>query len=470
MTESDTTPEPATGSQRGILLLLLVLSVVLWFGLLDLRDLRDPDEGRYAEIPREMVASGDWITPRLNDFKYFEKPPLDYWGTAIAYKLFGVNQGASRLWGASLGWLGILWTFWLGRRLFGEAAGLYAAAFLQSSLLYFAMGHMHTLDMGTSVFMAFGLGALLLAQGRRDDAPFVRRWMLVAWGCLAAATLSKGPMGVILPAAAVTLYSLWQRDFILWRHLHLGRGLLLYLALTAPWFLLVSWRNPEFPEFFFIREHLLRYTTEIHSRNATVFYFLPVLLAGSLPLLARAVRVLIRPGFAWGPADAGSFAPLRLLWVYGVFIFLFFSFSHSKLIPYILPIFPPLALLVGRHLACDARVSLRLDLWILTGILALSAVILLWPTPFFANTRLSPAMIDHFRLAALGGWGVLALGTYLAYRQRHHLQTSLVILVAATLIAFPGINAAYQTTSSVYSARGLAAAIAPFAAAGSPVY
>ncbi|MBF0135134.1 MAG: glycosyltransferase family 39 protein [Magnetococcales bacterium] len=451
-------------------LFLFILAFLTWFAFLGYRDLRDPDEGRYAEIPREMVATGDWLTPRLNGFKYFEKPPLNYWGTALFYKMLGTDQGVSRLWCAGLGFLGILWTFWLGQRLFGTREALYAALFLTSSLLYFAMGHMHTLDMGTSVFMTFGIGALLLAQSQRQNPGQVRNWMLVAWGSLAAATLSKGPMGVVLPAAAVTLYSLWQRDWALWRHLHLGKGLLFFLLLTAPWFVAVSLRNPEFPDFFFIREHWLRYTTTIHSRNASNFYFIPVLLAGSLPFMARAVTALARPAFAWRPADAGTFAPLRLLWVYIVFIFLFFSLSSSKLIPYILPVFPPLALLVGHHLVRIDPENVRLDLRILAVMTAILVGVAMLPDIIAHKSRLTPEILAQFRWWLLGGGGILAGGMLLVRHFQYQGKQAVITLAITALLAFQTIHAGYQTTSPVYSARQLATAMAPFVQSGTPVY
>ncbi|MBF0176655.1 MAG: glycosyltransferase family 39 protein [Magnetococcales bacterium] len=461
--------ETLSGSWKQFLLLFL-LAALAWFALLGYRDLRDPDEGRYAEIPREMVATGDWVTPRLNGFKYFEKPPLDYWGTAVFYTLFGTGQGVSRLWCATTGFLGILWTFWLGRRLFGPREGFYAALFLSSSLLYFAMGHMHTVDMGTAVFMTFGLGSLLLAQSRREDPGFVRTWMLLAWAGLAAGTLSKGPMALILPGAAVVLYTLWQRDFALWRHMHLGKGLLLYLLLTAPWFVLVSLRNPEFPEFFFIREHLLRYTTTMHSRNATSLYFIPVFLAGSLPFMARAAAVLVKPAFAWRSTDAGAFSPLRLLWVYCAFIFLFFSLSHSKLIPYILPIFPALALLVGHHLVRRDPENVRADARILMGVLVLLGVVVLIPGYVMANSRLSPEIVARFRWWLLAGGVVLGVGVALVAYWRYQGSRCVVALAVAALVAFQVIHAGYQTTSQVYSARMMAAAMTPFVRPGVPVY
>src|SRR5438445_8397910 len=105
------------------------------------RPLANPDEGRYSEISREMAASGDWITPRLNGIKYFEKPPLQYWATAAAYLAFGEHHWTARLWPALTGFLGVLLVFYAGSRLYGHDAGLYAAFVLASSFLYAAMGH-----------------------------------------------------------------------------------------------------------------------------------------------------------------------------------------------------------------------------------------------------------------------------------------------------------------------------------------
>src|SRR5512144_382952 len=119
---------------RRVLWLLLLVVAIIWFGNLEYRKLIRPDEGRYAEIPREMVASGDWTTPRLNGLKYFEKPALQYWATATAYSLFGQHHWTARLWTALTGFLGILMTWYAGRRLFGALAGLYGALVLASSL------------------------------------------------------------------------------------------------------------------------------------------------------------------------------------------------------------------------------------------------------------------------------------------------------------------------------------------------
>src|SRR5690625_479905 len=194
-----------------VTILIALVFAVLWFAALGYRDLNEPDEGRYAEIPREMVVSGDWVTPRLNGFKYFEKPPLQYWATAVSYDLFGQNNMSARLWPALLGFLTLLWVGFVGWRLFDRRVGFFAACMLASGLMWAVFGHINTLDMGVSAFLAFGIGALVLAQARRDNPAVCRNWMLLGWAMLAGAVLSKGLIGLVLPGGAVVLYSLWQR-------------------------------------------------------------------------------------------------------------------------------------------------------------------------------------------------------------------------------------------------------------------
>jgi len=111
-----------------------------WFCNLGYRHLVKPDEGRYAEISREMVASGDWLTPRLNGYKYFEKPSLPYWATATAFSVLGQNEWTARFWPGLTGFLGVWMVFWAGRRLFGAGAALYGAAVAASSALYVFLG------------------------------------------------------------------------------------------------------------------------------------------------------------------------------------------------------------------------------------------------------------------------------------------------------------------------------------------
>ncbi|MEO5331793.1 MAG: glycosyltransferase family 39 protein [Magnetococcus sp. YQC-5] len=451
-------------------IVLWVILAVLWFAMLDYRDLNEPDEGRYAEIPREMFASGDWLTPRLDGFKYFEKPPMQYWATAVFYQLLGPSAATSRLWSALMGFVGILSVIWVGKRLFGPAAGWYSGLVLTSMILYVAMAHFNTLDMSTSVWLMLGMGALLLAQSRREEDPgSCRNYMLLGWAALAGACLSKGVIGLVLPGATLVLYSVWQRDWGLWRHLHLGWGILLFLALTAPWFVGVSLANPEFPHFFFIHEHLERYTTTTHGRTGVWWYFLGVLLLGTVPWSRRVLAVLFKPGFAWGKGT-GRFDPVRLMWVNVVFIVFFFSISQSKLIPYILPAFPILALLLGRDLAMDKT---RLTLGWETRLLAILAVLLCVGAiniHVFVNEVRPAEMLVQARPWLLGAASVLAVAVGVSLWLRCQGGTVLISLVVATLLTGQLILWGAQVFSPTNSSRNAAKAISSIGNATTPVY
>ena len=333
---------------------MLLFAIVIWGGNLEYRKLALSDEGRYSEIPRIMAQSGDWVTPRLNGIKYFEKPPLQYWATAAAYNVFGEHHWTARLWPALTGFLGVLLIFFAGTRLYGATTGLYAALVLASSLLYTGMAHILTLDMGLAFFLGLAMAGMLIALDPRADSRTNWIWMHVAAAGCALAVLSKGLIGIVLPGAVIVLYMLVKRDFALVRRLHLLTGGLLFLAISTPWFVAVSLGNPEFPDFFFIHEHFARYTSTIHQRYRPWYYFIPILLIGILPWVVTLFDALI--GALKRPRTAGFDVTLFLL-LWSGFIFVFFSLSGSKLPSYILPMFPALALLIAVRLtAIDARV------------------------------------------------------------------------------------------------------------------
>ena len=343
--------------------MVILLCAVLWFGILGQRDLFDPDEGRYAGIPAAMVDTGDWLTPRLNDFKYFEKPVLQYWGTAVAFRLFGKSNTSARLFTAVLGFSAALFSMLVAFRLYGGQAAVYTFLLSISYLMVVAFGHYLTLDMALSALVVMGIGSLVIAHSSRGNESHTRNWMLAGWLALALATLTKGLVAIVLPAATVVVYSLWQRDWGLWRQLQIFKGLLLFLVVTAPWFIMVSIANPEFPEFFFIHEHFDRYTSEVHSREGPIYYFIPVLMLGVSPWLITSLRALVSPDFTWSPDQPGQFDPERFMWTFVVVTFCFFSLGQSKLPGYILPVLPIIAVLSGRQIVYRGQVSR--DRWVM---------------------------------------------------------------------------------------------------------
>jgi len=403
---------------RPVLVALLFVFAVAWFAGLDSRTLLHPDEGRYAEIPREMVASGDWLTPRLNGLKYFEKPPLQYWATALAYEAFGVHNWTARLWPALSTFLAALFLGYVGLRLGGPTMGLYGVAGVLGCVGYLIDAHVLTLDAGLGAFLTVSFGAFVLAQGDASSVRERRNWMWVAWAAMAAATMSKGLVGILIPGASLVLYTLVTRDFAVWRRVHLLSGLLIYLALAAPWFIAVSRANDDFAQFFFIEEHFGRYLTTAHKRQHGWWFFVPVFVVGAIPWLSTLVWGATR---VWhdGKPNANGFSWQRFGVVWSIFVFAFFSASKSKLPSYILPMFPVLALLAASLIErMPARTLRRQTLAGTVFLLACLVVVLLAYEPLVLRfvkdaASLAPAL-------ALAPWvkGLLiaaASGSTLAY-------------------------------------------------------
>ena len=329
----------------GKILLLLLIYAAIWFGTLNYRHLIPSDEGRYAEMAREMLLTGDWVTPRYNGYKYFEKPPLQIWATAATFQLFGIGDWQARLWTALTGFLTILAIGFTGAKIYSARAGWLAAVVLAASPMWVISGHFNSLDMGLSAFLVAALYSLLIAQTTQSQSG-CRNWMWTCWFFMALATLSKGVIGVAIPAMVFAIYSISAWDWKIWTRLHLFSGLILFLAITAPWFVLVAQRNPEFLEFFFIHEHLQRFTQDAHSRTGPIYYFVPLLLIGFLPWVAQLPGSITQ---AWQERSR-TFSYGWLLSCWFIVIFAFFSISRSKLPGYIIPIFPALALLIGNRL------------------------------------------------------------------------------------------------------------------------
>ncbi|MGB7452292.1 MAG: phospholipid carrier-dependent glycosyltransferase [Lysobacterales bacterium] len=447
--------------------LVILLCAVLWFGMLGQRDLFDPDEGRYAGIPAAMVDTGDWLTPRLNDFKYFEKPVLQYWGTAVVFKIFGKSNASARLWTALLGFATALFSMLVAFRLYGIRPAIYTFLLVISYLMVVAFGHYLTLDMALSAFLVMGIGSLVIAHSSRSDESQTRNWMLAGWVALALATLTKGLVAVVLPAATVVVYSLWQRDWELWKKLHLFKGLLLFLLITAPWFVMVSIANPEFPEFFFIHEHFDRYTSEVHSREGPLYYFIPVLMLGVSPWLITSLRSLVSPGFKWSPDKPGQFDPERFMWTFVVVTFCFFSLGQSKLPGYILPVLPVIAVLSGGQIA--SRGEVKADRWVML-FLGLLFCVGAFSIELLASKHYPAEQWASYRPWIIGSGLLFLLGfVVLSIRKIAGLPAFAgvaVLCLAAGLLVVSGANSLAESRSS----KVIADIISESLPAGAPVF
>ncbi|MEK7954063.1 phospholipid carrier-dependent glycosyltransferase [Luteolibacter soli] len=337
-------------------LVTVALLALFWFcAFIGLRPLANPDEGRYTEIAREMAESGDYVTPRLNGVKYFEKPPLMYWLSALTFKAFGLNQFTARLWVALFATLGCLLTYVAAHVLYGQRAGIWSAIVLSSSLIYYVLGQLVLLDMAVSVMISGALFSFILAV--REPAGRRRFWLFMAhYGFMALATLSKGLIGFLIPGAVMFLWLLMLGNWRMLRPLHLLPGAILFLAISVPWHIAVATANHsanhqmDFAWFYFIHEHFERFTTTVHQRYEPWWFFLPFVIGGLFPWVVLAWQAVSRAlAGGWRERTKHAEAWFLVLWI--GFIVLFFSASQSKLIPYILPVIPACAVLIGRYVA-----------------------------------------------------------------------------------------------------------------------
>jgi 4-amino-4-deoxy-L-arabinose transferase-like glycosyltransferase len=438
----------------------------IWFGTLNYRTLIRPDEGRYAEIPREMVASGNWITPRLNDIKYFEKPPLHYWATAAAYELLGKSNWSARFWVALTGFLGILLAAWSGRRLWGAQAGNMAAAILASTMLYAAMGQVTTLDMSLTFFLQLTWTAFLFAQ--QGEPRETRRWMLLAWAALGLAVLTKGLVALVLTGGSLILYSLLNRDLSPWKRLAPLPGLALFLAITAPWFIAVASANPEFAHFFFIHEHFERFLTKVHRRYAPDWYFLVVYILGAIPWTFMLGHAFIK---SWRRESTAGFQAQRFLMIWVAVTFVFFSLSSSKLPPYILPIFPALALLGGRQLAGLSKRALLAHLAVLLPIVLI--VLSLLPGQLAnADTDYTHRMLSSYINWLMAGSAILLamIVTAIAFAAKHKNAAAIIALAIGGFAGSYGVLLGSESLAISKSAAFIASKTISLLSPGVPFY
>jgi 4-amino-4-deoxy-L-arabinose transferase-like glycosyltransferase len=463
-------PTPSLGGtlRRTTLVLLAALAILVGLDNLE-RPLANPDEGRYSVIAREMAHTGDWVTPRLNGLKYFEKPPLQYWATAAAFKVFGESEIAARAYTAFCGLVAILAVFFTMRRLRERVPALVAVSVLLTSPYFLGMGGIVTLDMGLTAWLTVAVGAFLVAQARARDERERRRLMLVAWAAMALAVLSKGLVGIVIPAAAIFLHCLVHRDWRLLRKLEWGRGLAVFLVIAAPWFILVARENPEFARFFFIHEHFERFLTPGHRRVEPWWYFPVLLLVGVLPWMLALLPAAVAAWKADDPARDFPWRRFAVLW--SGFVLVFFSVSSSKLPAYILPAFPMLALVLGDWIEREDPARLARFLAPVAIVVAV-ALFLGWGAPERAHSEWTRALYLAARPWIVAG-GVILVVAYAAgawLLRRGEKLVALVIVVMATLVFIDCAEDGFEELSPRQSGLVPAAAARPHIGPDTRVY
>ncbi len=469
---------------RGLrLLVCAILAAILYLPALGRPALWEPDEGRYAEIAREMVLTHDYVTPRDNWVRYFEKPPLVYWAEAISIKLLGANELAVRLPAAIASVAEVVVTAALGEAMFGAAVGLAAAMVLGLSPLVFGFARFATLDPALALFITAALGAFwAAARAPGFDSAAGRRWFLGSAAMAAAGTLTKGPVALLLTGAAGLAWVLaGRRAREIARMPWLG-AIAIYTAIAAPWFVLAARRNPEFLRFFFIHEQVERYLENV-EHGWGPYFFVVVVIVGTWPwifFVPMGVRELIRRRGGGDEADQTG-APGRrpdaraslyfLLWWFAI-ILVFFSIPRAKLGSYILPALAPLAIVAGYALCRLPRLDVS-GLRRLFGTLALlnlgATAAIAAARAHFASQAPSALLTNALLADALAGSAALTAGSLaglaIAWRGRN-VTAAIGTLALGAVVALGMMGKARMDAQPLRSYRELARAIVPYLAPG----
>lgn len=417
-----------------ILFLLFSLGC-LFFILLGTRPLSLPDEGNYAEIVREMVASGNFITPYLNEIKFFEKPIFLYWLASIAVKIGGLNLWSIRSVSAILAVFGCIMTYIVSRKLYDRRTGLISAFILGTSVLYFALGHLLTMDLTVSIFCTACLYAFLLGSAEQDNNR--RRayfWAAaIASGC---AVLTKGLIGLVLPAMIIAAWMLVCNQWSVLKRASLFSSAILFLLVILPWHVLVSLHNPEFFHYYIVKQHLLRYFTPTVGHPQPFWYYIPIFIFGFFPwvvFVPQAIKHALPR--AWSLREQYKNEIFFLLWA--VLIYVFFTVAKTKLTSYILPMMPPLAILTARYLASHLETKSRGVKWGYAGLVLISfgiAVLFSYFPRYYEtdNVEMSILLLSIAALVIAGG-GVISF--LLAWRSHSKaLLTTIVTFYVGLLV------------------------------------
>lgn len=381
---------------------LLISSAFLFFFRLGSVGLMEPDEGRNAEVAREIIITGDWVTPRLDFIRYLDKPIMFFWASAASMKIFGASEFSARLPSAVSALIGVIVVYLLGWRMFGGRAGLYSALVLATSPLYLVLGRIVIFDMMLTAFITLAL--FFWYQGfNAQDRQRQRLSYLLSWAAMALGVLTKGPIGAIFPIAIIGLFLIITRNLKRLLEMDLILGPLLFLVIAGPWYVLVSIRNPEYPYYFFVVEHIHRFATSKFHRMKPFWYYFAIVFGGLLPwivFLPSAVRHFLHER-AFAPTQKKE--AILLIFVWAIFIFIFFSLSKAKMPTYILPMFPALALLIGgfwNDYSADksSRTDVFVSVFALNLFMLLAGVGLIFMSGYLGTTH---EIVGRYRLSAI---------------------------------------------------------------------
>ncbi len=338
-----------------------LIAIGAWLAFLAwIRPLTLPDEGRYAGVAWDMLRSGSHAVPLLDGMPYFHKPPLYYWLTELSFSVFGVHPWAARVPSWLAAWAAAAAMYAFVRRYRDPATAMTTVLILATMPFFYGGAQFANLDM-----LVAGMITLCVLAATdtvlREERGEAWHAMAVAAGALAAlAVLAKGLIGLVLPGAILLIWLVWERRWRGLAALFWPPALLVFIAVAAPWFVLMQWRYPGFYDYFFVYQHFQRFAATGFNNAQPFWFYLPVVAGLSLPWSLWGGGILRKTFWEAGPSR--SLRRLAVLWF--AVVLAFFSLPNSKLVGYVLPALAPLAFLLAEVIqgarSADADSATRL--------------------------------------------------------------------------------------------------------------
>jgi len=399
------------GKEPFLIFILIGTCLILFFFGLGAGPMGDIDEAMHAATSKDMVLSGDWVTPRYNGENFYDKPPLYNWLVAVSFLVFGFSEFAARLPAALLGSGCVMITYWLTRRMFGPPAAFLSALILATSAEYIILSRVVVHDISLVFFDTLALALFFIGyQSNRQRKPA----FLFGYAALGVAVLAKGPVGVVLPLMIIGLFLIYKRRLGFLKEMQIGWGVFIFLAVAAPWYILVSLRNPEYTEYFFLQQNIGSFLSQQSRHPRPFYYYIPILLGGLFPW-SLFLPLAVWRAFRNRRVARGDGLIFALIWFAVVLVF--FSAASSKLGTYILPLFPAASVLVGAlcyDLICESNQTLHKG--VLYSYLPFAAIvplvliyILLFPPSALTTDALINPSLVYFAGIWLAGCAVFSL-------------------------------------------------------------
>ena len=309
-------------------LFLAAIFALLFLAGNELAAVTDTAESNYALTAREMVLSGDWMSPRIYGHYWYDKPIFFYWELALSFADFGFNEFAARLPSAVFGVASVLYTFWFSSKVYDRKTGWTAALILGTSLEFWLLSKAVVTDAALFFFMSVSIASFYL--GYRED----RKYYFLCYAAAALAVLTKGPIGLALPGLSAILFLLWRRDLREMLHVRLISGMVLFLLLCAPWYIYMTvYHGTDFLLNFFGVHNYLRATVAEHQSTAHWWFYIAMYFAGFFPWSFFMLPALFRKWKEHGLSFARADTATQFLLVWGVTVLLVFQLIATKYNP-----------------------------------------------------------------------------------------------------------------------------------------